>query len=149
MQTSRILVLAVAAALAGCGGSDNPSGSSSTDGGLLATWHATRAQYTSVANPGLSVDTVAQGSSLTLTLDATTFVLTITDPGEAPQVTNGTWTSTRDTITLTPAGMSFSWQFDMSLNGNTLTMTGGSVEFDFNADDSFEQARLDLTLSRT
>ena len=46
-------------------------------------------------------------------------------------------------MTLTPAGMPFSWVFDMELNGNTLTLTGGSVEFDFNADGAFEQARLE------
>jgi hypothetical protein len=94
------------------------------------------------------VDTVAQGSSLTLALEVSSFVLTITDPGEAPNVTNGTWRSSSDTLTLTPAGMPFSWQFDMNLNGNTLTLTGAGVEFDFNADGVFEQARLNLTLVR-
>ena len=86
---------------------------------------------------------VAQGTSLTLVLDSSSFVLTITDPGHTPRVTTGSWTSSRDTMTLTPSGVSFSWVFDMNLSGSTLTLTGGSVEFDFNADGSYEQAQLD------
>jgi hypothetical protein len=44
--------------------------------------------------------------------------------------------------------MPFSWQLDMNRSGNTLTLTGGAVEFDFNADSALEQARLNLTLVR-
>jgi hypothetical protein len=153
MHKTRIVLLALLGALTSCcGGSDaggtNPSGASSTGGGILGTWRATRAEYTSATNSALRVDIVGQGSSLTLALEATSFVLTITDPGEAPNVTNGSWRSSSDTITLTPANMPFSWQFDMNLGGNTLTLTGGSVEFDFNADGAYEQARLNLTLVR-
>ena len=100
------------------------------------------------AASSLRVDVVAQGTKLVLALTAGSFALTITDPGESPQVTNGSWTSSRDTMTLTPSGMPFSWVFDMNLSGNTLTLTGGSVEFDFNADGALEQAKLNLTLAR-
>jgi hypothetical protein len=154
MRISRIALLAVVGALVGCGGGDgggsggNPAGASATGGGLTGTWRATRAEYVSASNSSLRVDTVAQGSSLTLALEASSFVLTISDPGEAAGVTNGTWRSSSDTLTLSPAGMPFSWQFDMNLSGNTLTLTGGAVEFDFNADGAFEQARLNLTLVR-
>jgi hypothetical protein len=152
MRISAVTAFAIVGALTGCGGGDgggsSPAGASATGGGLTGTWRATRAEYTSASNSNLRVDTVAQGSSLTLALEVSSFVLTITDPGEAPNVTNGTWRSSSDTLTLTPAGMPFSWQFDMNLNGNTLTLTGAGVEFDFNADGVFEQARLNLTLVR-
>ena len=154
MRISRIVVLAAVGALIGCGGGGdndgggNPGSASSTGGGLVGTWRATRAEYVSATNSALKVEIVAQGSNLTLALEASTFVLTITDPGEAPNVTNGTWRSSSDTMTLTPAGMPFSWQFDMNLSGNTLTLTGAAVEFDFNADGALEQAGLSLTLVR-
>lgn len=152
MRIPPIAALAVLGALVGCGGGDgggsNPASASATGGGLTGTWRATRAEYVSASNSSLRVDIVTQGSNLILALEASSFVLTITDPGEAPNVTNGTWRSSSDTLTLSPAGMPFSWQFDMNLSGNTLTLTGGAVEFDFNADGAFEQARLNLTLAR-
>jgi len=154
MRIFRIALVAVAGALVACGGGGSdgaggsPTGSSAAGGGLSGTWRATRAEYASAMNSSLRVEVVAQGTSLTLVLDAASFVLTITDPGHTPRVTTGSWTSSRDTMTLKPSGVSFSWVFDMNLNGNTLTLTGGSVEFDFNADGSYEQAKLNLTLVR-
>jgi hypothetical protein len=148
-----VAAVAMASAFAACGGGSNGGSSSPTSpgasgGGLAGTWRATRAEYVSATNSSLRVDVVAQGTTVNLALTTNTFTLTITDPGQSPKVTNGGWTSSRDTMTLTPAGMPFSWVFDMELNGNTLTLTGGSVEFDFNADGAFEQARLNLTLAR-
>jgi len=153
MHTFRIALVAVAGALVACGGGSDgagssPTGSSATGGGLVGTWRATRAEYASATNSSLRVEVVAQGTSLTLVLDSGSFVLTITDPGHTPRVTTGSWTSSRDTMTLAPSGVSFSWVFDMNLSGSTLTLTGGSVEFDFNADGSYEQAKLNLTLVR-
>ena len=39
-------------------------------------------------------------------------------------------------------------QFDLTLSTNTLTLTGGHCDFDFNGDDQGEEARLNLVLAR-
>jgi uncharacterized lipoprotein NlpE involved in copper resistance len=155
MRMLQAALIVAAAALVGCESTNNVTGPSQTGAGqtqtaqtLTGSWRATKAEFVSAANSSLRVDIISQGSTLSLVLQASTFTLTIVDPGTQGQVTTGTWSSTRDTLSLTPSGMPFSWTFDMSLNGNTLTLTGGSVEFDFNADGRSEQAKLNLALTR-
>ena len=94
------------------------------------------------------VDVVAKGTTVTLALTGSDFALTMTDPGLPAKVTSGTWTSSSDTMSLKPAGMTWSWQFDMSQSGNNLTLNGASVEFDFAANGVMEQAKLYMTLVR-
>jgi len=132
------------------GGSSSPSGpsGSSAPQGLEGTWKATRAEFVSAANPSKKTDVVAQGTTVTLALTGNTFALTFTDPGASPRVTNGTWTSSRDTMALTPSGMSWSWQFDMAQSGNNLSLNGASAEFDFAANGVMEQAKLYMTFVR-
>jgi hypothetical protein len=114
---------------------------------LIGTWQATEAEYVSVANSNIKVDIVAQGSTLRLVLNASTYVLTITDPGMSPEVTNGTWSKTIDTLTLTPSGGSSKSVFDMSLSSDMLTLIGGGAWFDFTTG-NFEDAKLNLVLDR-
>lgn len=116
--------------------------------GLEGTWRATSAEYVSPTNAGMRIEIVSQGSNVTLVLTGTNFTLTVPDPRVPSRVTNGSWISTSDTMTLTPAGVPFSWVFDKNLNGNNLTLAGGRVEFDFDANGSFEQAVLNLALVR-
>jgi hypothetical protein len=153
--------LVVATIAAGCGGDGN-SGSSSSGGsssptspsttpapqGLQGTWKATKAEFVSAASSSKRVDVVAKGTTVTLALTGSEFVLTMTDPGQPARVTSGTWTSSSDTMSLRPAGMSWSWQFDMTQSGNNLTLNGASVEFDFAANGVMEQAKLYMTLVR-
>ena len=129
-------------------GSCKDSSTGPSPQGLTGTWQATKAEYVSVANPSTKVDIVAQGSTVTLVLDTSTFTLTITDPGKAPKVTTGTWTSTTDTMTLEPSGMSGGWTFDMTLSGNTLTLSGANVLFDFGGTGTVQDAKLNLVLTR-
>ena len=163
MRALFVSLVVVATIAAGCGGSDSSSGGSaspsspsnpsnpsspSTPQGLQGTWKATKAEFVSVASSSKRVDVVAQGTVVTLALTGSNFTLTMADSGQAPRVTNGTWTSTNDTMSLKPAGMTWSWQFDMSQSGNNLTLNGASVEFDFAANGVNEQARLYMTLVR-
>jgi hypothetical protein len=153
-------LVVVATLAAGCGGdSDNGSSSSGssptspsttapTATGLEGSWRATKAEFVSAANSSKRVDVVAQGTTVALVLSGGNFTYTITDPGKTPNVTNGTWTASRDTMALKPSGMTWSWQFDMTQSGNNLTLSGASVEFDFAANGVFEQAKLYLTLVR-
>jgi len=101
-----------------------------------------------VATPSKRVDVVAKGTTVTLALTGSNFVFTMTDQGLAPNVTSGTFTTSKDTMSLTPAGVTWSWQFDMIQSGNNLTLNGASVEFDFAANGVREQAKLYMTLVR-
>ncbi len=156
-------LVVVASVAAGCGGDSSSGGSSAspsspsgttttttttTQTGLEGNWLATKAEFVSSANAGKRVDVVAKGTKVTLALTGNSFVLTMADPGLAPKATNGTWTASRDTMALTPAGMSWAWQFDMTQSGNNLTLNGASVEFDFAANGVMEQAKLSMTLVR-
>ncbi len=126
----------------------NGSGPSPGPQGLEGTWRATTAEYVSATNPNLRAELISQGRIVTLVLTGTNFTFTVPDPRVPLAVTNGSWTSSLDTITLSPAGVPFSNVFDFTLNGNGLRLTGGRVEFDFDANGSFEQAVLNMSLTR-
>jgi hypothetical protein len=116
--------------------------------GLKGTWKATKAEFTSVANPTTKADVVALGGTVTLALNASTAVLTITKSGQNPQTYNATWSASIDTLTLTwTSGASGNSQFDYSLNGDHLTLEGGHMPFDFTVG-NFEEAILEMNLTR-
>lgn len=147
-----VVALVAAAVLSGaCGSSDGGSGSPTGPSGstLAGTWKATRAEFVGVANPSQRVEVVALGVSVTLVLTSGgTFTLTIVEPGVPPEVTNGSWTSSSDTLRMTPGGMSWSWEFDMNLSGSTLALSNATFEFDVNGDDRDDQTKLSMTLVR-
>lgn len=144
-------VLVAATALGGsCGGGGGSftSASQATET-LVGTWRATKAEYTSRGNSSLRVDVVAQGTVVTLVLEpGGSFRLTITDPGLAGSVVTGTWSASRDVLTIAQSGQSGQTQFDMTLSGSTLTLNGGHVLFDFDDDGAGEESVLNMTLTR-
>jgi len=156
-----VLALAVAACGGGSGSSGSSSGGSSSDGsspsspsgtssstGIEGTWKATSAVFVSAASSSKKTDVVAQGAVVTLVIASSGFTLTFTYPDKSPAVTTGSWTSSRDTLSLKPGGMSWAWQFDMNLSGNTLSLSNAGFEFDFSGTGVNEQARLSMTLVR-
>lgn len=146
MNKSVLVPLALSAilGLAGCKSNTGPEDTES----FLGTWNATKAEYTSVANSSLKVDIVAGGSTVVLVLNASTFTLTITDPGENPVIAGGTWSASTDTITLTwTSGYNGESQFDYTLSGDNLTLDGGHLPYDFTPG-SPEEALLELILHR-
>lgn len=145
MRGKVLLAVFLAAVLAGwaCKSSTGPE-----EAELTGSWLATKAEYVSVANSSVKVDIIAGGSTLSLALDPNgVYTLTITDPGEQPVAVNGTWTFSVDTMTLTPDGGSGNMQFDMNLDGDTLTLFGGGAQYEFTAG-SPEDATLNITLAR-
>jgi hypothetical protein len=153
MQTfARVLLVVAAAVAASCGGGDDGNGnpvSPSTQASLAGSWRATRAEFVSASNSSLRVEVVAKGTTLTLTLDsAGSFTQKITDPGEVGQTTTGTWSASKEVLTLKPTGMSGEIQFDMTFNATSLTLNGGHVWFDVNDDGGNEEAVAYLTLTR-
>lgn len=144
MEKKVLIFLAAAAVLGalGCKSSTGPEDPTS----FIGTWHATKAEFVSVANSSTKADIITQGSTLTLVFSSSTFVLTITDPGQSPEVFNGTWSASMDVMTLTwTSGLFGESQFDWSRNGNELTLTGGHMPFDFTPG-SPEEATLNLIL---
>ena len=79
---------------------------------------------------------------------AGTYRVTITDPGLTGNVVTGTWSASRDVLTIQPTGQTGNTQFDMTLSGSTLTLNDGHVLFDFNADGVGEESVLNMTLTR-
>jgi hypothetical protein len=149
MRLALIAPLIVAAALAGCGGESGTGPSTvsqTTQQGITGTWRATKAEFTSTA--GVKVDIVAKGTTLMLVFGGGSYTMTTTDPGAASRVETGTWSASTDLVTMTPTGMSWSWQFDLSLAGNSLTLANGGAEFDFNLDGLNEPAKLTMVLTR-
>ena len=141
------IILVASFAVAACGGGSNPNAPSAQT--LAGTWKATRAEFANASNSSQRVEIVALGTTLTLTLDAGgTYSQKITDPGQAGQTTSGTWSASKDVLTLKPTGVTGNTQFDMTLSGSTLTLNGGHVLFDVNLDGRDEEAILNLTLTR-
>lgn len=127
----------------GCKSNTGPEGEE-----LTGTWNATMAEYVSVANTSIRTDIIANGSTLVLVLNTSTYTMTITDPGESPVVTNGSWSNSIDTLTLTPSGGTSNMVFDLNMiDDNTIGLTGGGAWFDFTAG-NFEDATLNLRLAR-
>jgi hypothetical protein len=147
------VVLVALGLCAACGGGSSPAAPSGASGsgtqGLAATWRATRAEFVNTANSSVKVEIVSRGASLVLALDvAGGYTRTVTTPGDPPDVQTGTWSASRDVLTLRPSGVTFTIEFDYSMSGNTLALSGGHVEFDFNDDNRFEEAILTAAFAR-
>jgi hypothetical protein len=130
---------------AACGSSPtNPS--APTASGLPGTWQATRAEYVAGS---VRVDRVSQGTTMVLTLNAGgSYVLKATAPGKPDDTTDGSWTASSDLLTLRPTGMSWSIEFEMTVNTTTLTLNGGHVAYDINGDGVDEECVLNATWAR-
>src|SRR5512147_14641 len=147
MKTSPRLALALGVAVAACGGGGTAPSSTSFAG----SWRATKVEYVSVANPGTKVEVIAQGATLTVQLNADgSYSSVLTIPGKAAENTTGTWTASSDIFTLhwLESGFSNEMQFDYSLGGTTLTLTGADSDFDFAGTGQSQAAKLNVTLVR-
>lgn len=147
MRTSRSatsLVLLLGAAVA-CG--EDSAGPSQDD--IVGTWEATVMEFVSVSAPVDTVDLIADGGSATLVLAANgTYTFTVTPVGDPPDVQTGTWELGGEVMTVSPTGLPFSYQFDVVLAGDTLSLSGADAEYDFDGDDVPEAAKLNLVLVR-
>ncbi len=147
MRKITVLALGIfAVAGLACGGSDGASGPPPN---LTGTWQATKVEFTSTGNPSQKVDIIAQGVTVTLVLNAGgTYQETTKTPGQTDEVTTGTWSASVNIFTMTETGLPFSWQFNLSLSGTTLTLSGADSQFDFNSDGIDDPAKLTVVLTR-
>jgi hypothetical protein len=136
------LLLALAA---GCGDDDDQGPAPEQ---ITGEWLATKVEYVS-SPPGTTVDIVVAGGTGTLELNANgEFHLVVTPAGEAARTTDGAWTLNGDVLRLTPAGMPFSWEYDVSLASGNLSLRGAAVEWDFDGDGTNEQATSNMGFVR-
>ncbi|MFN8177903.1 MAG: lipocalin family protein [bacterium] len=144
-RRSGLALLVLLGTWTGCG-KDDTTGPSPQ--GVVGTWQATKIEYVQQSPPA-SVDLIALGATAQLVLDSDhTFVYTLTASGQSPDVNSGTWQLSGQVMTVSPEGMPFSWQFEITLAANKLTLTGADGEFDFNGDDVMEPAKMNLEFSR-
>jgi hypothetical protein len=112
---------------------------------LIGTWDATKLAFTNPANPAEHVDLILEGWAYTLTLHADgTYHGTLDDPESPPEAVSGVWEASIDVFRMKDDTEPWWQEFDMSRNGNTLTLTGGDVNFDFGEGDI--SAKLDVVL---
>jgi hypothetical protein len=127
------LALAAAASLA-CG--DGPSGPSESS--LVGVWSATKIEMASVADPNITIDGLAGGGTLTLTMDVDhTWHSIQTEPGEPNLEEDGTWSLHGRTLTMMDDGGE-SEDFRASCSGNTMTLvlyTTADIDLDGDEDD--------------
>lgn len=118
--------------------------------GLIGNWHATKFEVVTTASPSATFELVALGGSMSAELNADqTYRLTTRFPGDPDEVVTGTWSSTSHVLTIQYNGQSsVSLQFDWTLSGNILTLSGAAGVFDFDGDGFGDDAMLDLVLVR-
>ena len=116
---------------------------------LVGTWQVTRCEYVSTQGRG-TVDLVAGGGSGTLVIGADdTLRLSVTPASGTPVSLTATYRIEGiDLLQVTPAGVTWYWAFDMALSGNTLTLDGGSGQYDFDHDGQPDPATWNLTMTR-
>ena len=148
MITTRLrgaILLVVSCLAFGCG-DDNPAAPATQE--VTGAWRATKVEYVGSGALG-AYDLVADGAEIGLLLSADgTFRYTVTRPMANPQATDGTWNLGSDTMTLSPDGVPFAWQFDCTMASDVLKLTGADAEWDFNDDGTPEPAKLNLDLVR-
>jgi len=135
----------VSGAVVGCG----EDGTGPSLASIVGTWTVTKAEVVSVANPSTRTELVALGPTASLVLNSNqTFARTATFPGEAPEVATGpyTYTSGHLTLNITSSSPPETLSFTLALSGNTMTLTGATISFEFGTIE--EQATLNLTLTK-
>lgn len=143
------MCLAVLASFSVACDDDDPAGP--TSGDLVGSWELSMIELVSVANPNTRVDLMDEGVTATLDLEADgDFAFVVTDPVEGVEAFVGHWAWT-DVLSMEHVGGQFvgTWEFDVSLTGDVLRLTGADAEFDFNDDDVEEAAKLNLTGARS
>ena len=120
---------------------------------IAGSWNATQAIFSSAATgPGMQIDVVAEGGSVTLQIQTDgRFTVTVTESGEAPDVSTGRLGFDEDLLVISfdddPDEFEF---FGITHNEPNMTIQGGngSAGFDFDDDGVEETANIDFVLVR-
>jgi hypothetical protein len=116
---------------------------------ITGLWHASKVEYVSKSAPSTRVDLIAAGGSATARIsEGGAFEWVLTEAGQPPDTTTGTWRLSGDLFEVTPTGMAWAWSWDATLSGSTLTLTGADMEFDFDHDGTPDPADQNTVLVR-
>ena len=114
---------------------------------LVGTWDATMLEFTNPASPAQHVDLILEGWTYVLTLHAdSTYDATLDDPDGPPEAITGVWEVTTDIFRMKDDTEQLWQEFDLARSGNTLTLTGADLNYDFGEGDV--PAKLDVVLVR-
>lgn len=128
-------------------GKDNPTGPKPSE--ITGRWTATKVEYVNKAAPATRVDLIALGTAVVVSINSDKSFLSIETPsGGSPDTTTGDWSMDGEIFKVTPTGMPFSWEWNAALSGNTLSLTGADMEYDFDGNSVPEQADQNMTLVR-
>lgn len=135
--------------IAGC--KDSAEDKKQVEEGVTGSWQATKCVYASTEGLG-TVDVIALGGTATLVLgEDGSFVYTYQPPIGLPTVINATYSiegDIGDLMKITPVGVPWYWAMDVDLNGNSLKLSNGGAEYDFDHDGNGDAAKWSLTLAR-
>jgi hypothetical protein len=148
MHRISLLFLLLALPIAAACSDDDPAGPPADE--LTGTWTATSLELISAADANTRVDLIDLGFTCTLMLEEDgDFVITVVDPEIGNVGGSGHWIST-DVLTMEflEGQFNVTWQFDISLTGSTLRLTGADAEYDFDDDGTEDAAKINLTLVR-
>jgi hypothetical protein len=151
MNTLRKLSAFVMLAVVAVGCSDSTAPEDVTLADLVGTWNATSATFDEVAGDGLIEVIGTFGVSMSITIASSgAYTITVTVPGEAPDVETGTATAANGVITATPSAPGEDPEVIQirSLSGNDMTLYFADEEFDFNDDGTETDATLTVVLRR-
>ncbi len=116
---------------------------------LAGTWTASSIVFTSVADPLVTADLVADGATMTLTLaEDNTYTLVITFPQEENEDEAGSYVVAGSTLTLSQTGEGSPSVFVIIRDGDTMTLTVADEEFAFVEGADEEAATLVVILTR-
>jgi hypothetical protein len=142
MRWSRVWVVAPLV-----GGLALACGSDVVEDDLIGTWNATEFVFSNFEDPVTDFDVIAMGGDLSVVIRADgTYTLTLSQPLAEPEVIEGDWVLNGDVLTLDEGVDAVA--FEISLNGDTLTLHSEDVEFDFDDDGTDDPAQVDVTLVR-
>lgn len=118
---------------------------------LAGTWEAAVFEFTSQTEPPVVRDLIEEGGSATLNLSINgAYTFTVVAPGEEEDVTRGFMVVEGSVLLVSDTSVpGETTAYDMSFDGDTLTLTTTEVGFDFNNDSVSDAATLRLVLERT
>ncbi len=145
----RVFFLAVllAALTFGCNNGKSTGPGNVTLADMIGSWIATKFEFKSKADGNLKVDIISKGGTFTLTISADNQVILVAMfPGQAPETDMGTISVEGDSLFLDLEDDDIKAAY--TLFGNTLQLSVGDAEYDFNEDGTDEPATVEILLNR-
>lgn len=140
-----LLILLLSAALLPAGCSDDDPVEPPSVENFARNWHLTSCVYRSVADGAVSVDLVAVGWVIDLSVnDNGRLRYAWTPPGGALEFWDGSWAVDGAALVITRDGFGFSWEFEAQVQESTMTLTGADAEYDIDEDGTPDAAKWSL-----